>query len=379
MKYNIVDGHCDTPMELYLRQEDLQDNTCQVSLSRAQTLAGYVQFYAFCTVWLDKRTSFEQHYEAALSYFDRQLDKHAGSIVRCRTEADARAAIAGGKCGAFLSIEGAEAISCDPGKLELAYEQGVRMIAPCWNAPNALTGSIVSGGGLTAQGREFVRRAQKLGILLDVSHISEKAFWDLCDITEKPFVASHSNSRAVCRHVRNLTDEQFKALCQIGGTAGLNLYGAFLKDDGPVTFEDVWRHIEHFLELGGEGHIALGGDLDGCSVLPESFTGVDSYELLAQWLEEKHLPAATIEHILCKYQKSGHAPFCGAGNRPGTQPRRRSVPAGGNSADLSGGYQSAFASSIPRARSEAYEAVSRRIYGRRTAPFCRKGIRRGKI
>ena len=120
MKYNIVDGHCDTPMELYLRQEDLQDNTCQVSLSRAQTLAGYVQFYAFCTVWLDKRTSFEQHYEAALSYFDRQLDKHAGSIVRCRTEADARVAIAGGKCGAFLSIEGAEAISCDPGKLELA-------------------------------------------------------------------------------------------------------------------------------------------------------------------------------------------------------------------------------------------------------------------
>ena len=297
MKYNIVDGHCDTPMELYLRQEDLQDNTCQVSLSRAQTLAGYVPFYAFCTVWLDTRTSFEQHYEAALSELDRQLDKHAGSIVRCRTEADARAAIAGGKCGAFLSIEGAEAISCDPGKLELAYEQGVRMIAPCWNAPNALTGSIVSGGGLTAQGREFVRRAQKLGILLDVSHISEKAFWDLCDITEKPFVASHSNSRAVCRHVRNLTDEQFKALCQIGGTAGLNLYGAFLKDDGPVTLEDVWRHIEHFLDLGGEGHIALGGDLDGCSVLPVGFTGVDSYELLAQWLEEKHLPAATIEHI----------------------------------------------------------------------------------
>lgn len=106
MKYNIVDGHCDTPMELYLRQEDLQDNTCQVSLSRAQTLTGYVQFYAFCTVWLDKRTSFEQHYEAALSYFDRQLDKHAGSIVRCRTKADARAAIAGGKCGAFFVHRG---------------------------------------------------------------------------------------------------------------------------------------------------------------------------------------------------------------------------------------------------------------------------------
>ena len=106
-----------------------------------------------------------------------------------------------------------------PGKLELACAQGVRMIAPAWNAQNALTGSCMTGGGLTAQGKEFVRRAQKLGMILDVSHISEKAFWDLCDITEKPFVASHSNSRAICKHVRNLTDEQFKALCEAGGTA----------------------------------------------------------------------------------------------------------------------------------------------------------------
>ena len=297
MKYTVVDGHCDTPMELWLRQEHLPDNSCQVSLRRVQALSGYVQFYAFCTVWLQKEGSFETHYQNALAYFNRELDENTGRVVRCRNESDARAAIRDGKCGAFLSIEGAEAISCDPGKLDLAYEQGVRMIAPCWNAENALTGSIVTGGGLTARGREFVRRVQRLGILLDVSHISEKAFWDLCDITEKPFVASHSNSRAVCRHVRNLTDEQFKALCEVGGTAGLNLYGAFLKDEGRPTLEDVWRHVEHFLELGGEGHIALGGDLDGCDVLPEGFSGVDGYEALAQWLEEKHLPQYTIENI----------------------------------------------------------------------------------
>ena len=132
---------------------------------------------------------------------------------------------------------------------------------------------------------------------LDVSHISEKAFWDLCDITEKAVRCEPLQFPRRLPACAKSTDEQFKALCQIGGTAGLNLYGAFLKDDGPVTLEDVWRHIEHFLELGGEGHIALGGDLDGCNVLPESFTGVDSYELLAQWLEEKHLPTATIEHI----------------------------------------------------------------------------------
>ena len=297
MKYTVVDGHCDTPMELWLKQERLLDNSCQVSLRRAEALSGYVQFYAFCTVWLQKEGGFEAHYQSALTNFNRELEENKDRIVRCKTEADARETIRAGKCGAFLSIEGAEAIGCDPGKLDLAYEQGVRMIAPCWNAENALTGSIVTGGGLTAQGREFVRRAQKLGMILDVSHISEKAFWDLCDITEKPFVASHSNSRAVCRHVRNLTDEQFKALCAVGGTAGLNLYGAFLKDEGRPTLEDVWRHIEHFLELGGDGHIALGGDLDGCSVLPEGFAGVDGYEGFAQWLEDKHLSGQTIEHI----------------------------------------------------------------------------------
>ena len=232
-----------------------------------------------------------------MEHFNRQLDENKDQIVRCKNEADARAAIGSGKCGAFLSIEGAEAISCDPGKLELACAQGVRMIAPAWNAQNALTGSCMTGGGLTAQGKEFARRAQKLGMILDVSHISEKAFWDLCDITEKPFVASHSNSRAICKHVRNLTDEQFKALCEAGGTAGLNLYGAFLRDEGRPTLEDVWRHIEHFLELGGDGHIALGGDLDGCSVLPEGFAGVDSYAMLAQWLEDRKLPSSTIENI----------------------------------------------------------------------------------
>ena len=129
-------------------------------------------------------------------------------------------------------------------------------------------------------------------------------------VREKPgggyeMVAGHRRKRAaelaelpeIPCIVRNLTDEQFKALCEAGGTAGLNLYGAFLRDEGRPTLEDVWRHIEHFLELGGDGHIALGGDLDGCSVLPEGFAGVDSYAMLAQWLEDRKLPSSTIENI----------------------------------------------------------------------------------
>lgn len=297
MKYSVVDGHCDTPVELWLRKEKLEESTCQVSLRRAEALAGYTQFYAFCTVWQQDEDNFEARYEKALSYFERQLAESSGRIVRCGTEQDARRAMDSGKCGAFLSIEGAEAIACDPGKLELAHARGIRMIAPTWNFENALAGSCVTGGGLTAQGREFVRRAQALGIIIDVSHISERAFWDICDIAEKPIVASHSNARAVCGHARNLSDEQFRALCQLGGTAGLNLYGAFLREEGTVTFEDVWRHIEHFLDLGGDGHIALGGDLDGCDVLPEGFCGIESYESLGRYLETKKLSEAVIRNL----------------------------------------------------------------------------------
>ena len=127
-----------------------------------------------------------------------------------------------------------------------------------WNFQNALAGSCVTGEGLSGQGREFVREAQRLGILLDVSHLSDRAFWDLCEISEKPVVASHSNSRAVCANRRNLTDEQFLALCRLGGTAGINLYGAFLTDGAP-TLDDVYRHVDRFLSLGGEGHEAGGG------------------------------------------------------------------------------------------------------------------------
>ncbi len=148
MKYNIVDGHCDTPMELYLRQEDLQDNTCQVSLSRAQTLAGLRA--VLCVLHGVARQSAPASSSTMKPLFPiltASWTSMPAASSAAEPKADARAAIAGGKCGAFLSIEGAEAISCDPGKLELAYEQGVRMIAPLLERAECAHGSIVSGGG----------------------------------------------------------------------------------------------------------------------------------------------------------------------------------------------------------------------------------------
>lgn len=214
-----------------------------------------------------------------------QLHENEDMAALCRTAEDAETAIRAGKTAAFLAIEGAEAIDCDPGRLDEAYEQGVRMISLIWNIDNPLTGSCKTGTGLTQKGKDFFRRAQGLGMVVDVSHLSERGFWDMTELAEKPIVASHSNSAAMCRCDRNLTDEQFRAICQLGGTAGLNLVGSFLSESGTAMFEDFRRHLDHFLDLGGEGHIAVGLDLDGTTELPKGFTGVEHYRALGEYLD----------------------------------------------------------------------------------------------
>ena len=204
-----------------------------------------------------------------------------------------------GKCAAFLAIEGAEAVREDEGLLEHAYESGVRMISLVWNLPNGLAAPCGSDEGLTETGRRFFKRAQALGMLVDVSHLSEKGFWDMIELAEKPVLASHSNSFSVCPHPRNLTDDQFRAICDLGGTAGLNLYVPFLTEQPHASFDDLRRHLDHFLELGGEGHIALGADLDGCDRLPAGFSGLDDYEALGDFLKNTGYSDETIQNLFC--------------------------------------------------------------------------------
>ena len=277
MLYRVFDGHCDTPVELWLQEKQLRSSDLAVSLDKAAGLGGYAQFFAFCTAWIETRMPHTEHFSRALDYFLAQLRKNEDRITLCRTAPEAEAAMQAGKCAAFLAIEGAEAVREDEGLLELAYEAGVRMVSLVWNLPNGLSGSCQTGEGLTEKGKRFFRRAQKLGMLVDVSHLSEKGFWDMAERAERPIVASHSKSAAVFPHVRNLTDEQFCALCQLGGLSGINLYSAFLTE-GRATFEDVRRHIDHFLELGGDGimgHVVLTGNQDsgGIQKLAEYLTG----------------------------------------------------------------------------------------------------------
>ena len=197
---------------------------------------------------------------------------------------------------AILTIEGPAGFGFDPAMLETLYNAGFRITSLGWNESNVLAGSHQTGEGLTALGKEYVHEAQRLGMLIDVSHLSDQGFWDLMEITQAPIVATHSNSRAVCNHSRNLTDDMFQAICRTGGVAGFNQCAPFVGEDPDL--DTVCDHLLHFLELDPSGkHIALGGDLDGCDELPRGFEGVQSYPAMAQRLLERGVCTQTIEDI----------------------------------------------------------------------------------
>ncbi len=300
MPIPVFDCHADTPIALWAAKASLVHNRGHVSLEHAGGLAHYAQFFAYCPFAGGALNAFtpEQLYDLPRAYMDAQLRQTADRVAFCTTADQVEAAWRAQKAAALYSLEGAEGIGCDPGRLEQLYADGVRMTTLTWNADNVLAGYHGGDQGLSRQGREFVRRAQRLGILIDVSHCSDRTYWDILDITQAPIVASHSNSRAICNHSRNLTDEMYRQLCAAGGVAGVNLYAEFLRGEH-ATLDDVYAHIDHFLSLGGEDHIALGGDLDGCDRLPEGFADVGDYRALEDILLTKYA-AQTVEKLFYK-------------------------------------------------------------------------------
>jgi membrane dipeptidase len=156
---------------------------------------------------------------------------------------------------------------------------------------------VLSGGGFTDVGREAVRRMEACGMVVDVSHISDEGFFELCKFSQKPFVASHSNARKICGHPRNLTDDMFTEIAGRGGLVGINYYGKFVRDGGSGSVDDILRHIHHFLELGGEDVLALGSDFDGAD-MPDYLSGADKIHVLIDALRRSGIPETVVAKIL---------------------------------------------------------------------------------
>ena len=303
MSFPVFDLHCDTALALMGKDLmggiDLKKNKLHIDLERASRLPGYAQCFACFTTPAMR----EWHQASPLVIFEREMGTILSEIERnnrkirlAYTAQDVRNHFEKGMMSAILTIEGPAGISFDPALLQDLYLIGFRMSSLGWNEQNLLVGSHVTGGGLTDTGRLYVKEAQRVGMMVDVSHISDEGFWDIMKVTEKPIVASHSNSRAVCDHSRNLTDDMFKAICETGGVAGFNQCAPFVGEKPDL--DTVCDHILHWLELDPDcRHIALGADLDGCDVLPDGFDGVQSYPAMAQRLLERGVTEEMIRRI----------------------------------------------------------------------------------
>jgi membrane dipeptidase len=240
------------------------------------------------------------YFEEVYQYYRGQLKEHEALLREISQPSKLGDEIGSSKFTAMLTIEGGAVLAGDPAAVEVLAAKGVRMMTLTWNGANELCGGFASGGGFTAVGREAVRRMEACGMAVDVSHLSDEGFFELCGFAEKPFVASHSNARAICSHPRNLTDDMFREIVMRKGLVGLNYYDTFILDGGgSVRVEELLRHIHRFLELGGEDIIAIGSDFDGAA-LPEYIRGNHKLGCLIDGLERSGVPEEVAEKILWK-------------------------------------------------------------------------------
>lgn len=303
MNFPVFDFHCDTALRLLGEDMNqagsLRSNDGHIDLERASKLGGYAQCFAcFTTPMMEqwRKVSPILVFERELATIQREVDKNSDLIAIAYSPAHIEENRAKGKMSAILTLEGTAGFGYDPELLQDLFTIGFRISSLGWNESNPLTGSNVTGGGLTDRGVEFVREAQRLGMLIDVSHISDEGFWDIMKVTEAPVIATHSNSRAIWNHSRNLTDDMFQAIVETGGVAGYNACDEFTGEN--PTIDTICDHIFHFMELDPSGkHIALGGDLDGIDHMPEGFEGVQSWPKLASRLLERGLDEQTVMDI----------------------------------------------------------------------------------
>jgi len=259
----LMDGHCDVLMKLYLDPElDFRSGPgLDVTLDRLIRADCRLQSFA---VYLPMAEPTMAHV-AAYARILRELAAAHPELHPVRTRQDLRRCIEERRVGAMLTLEGVDALQGNLDHVDELYELGVRSIGVTWNYANWAADGVLEPrqAALSLKGRQLVERCNQKGMILDVSHLAEPGFWELCERTARPPIASHANSYACCPHPRNLKDDQLKALFDAGGLIGLAFVPHFLKDGGNADSDDLLRHIEHIAALGGERNICFGSDFDG--------------------------------------------------------------------------------------------------------------------
>lgn len=291
----LFDLHCDTLTEYLDTPRPLDAPGAHFALSRLPHGVSCAQ----CTaVFLPDSASPAQR----LTRYDRCVQalraQAVDGLALCRTARDIENAWAAGRSAAVLTVENGSLLCGRLSRAEELARDGVRMLTLTWNGPNDIGSGHSTCGGLTPFGKALVPELERLGVIVDVSHLNDEGFEDLLRVAKVPFAASHSNARAVCGHRRNLTDDQLRAMGERGCLVGLNFYSPFLREDGrPAVREDLLRHLEHMLPLVGERGLALGSDFDGADLPPQLDSPADEAGF-GRFLLDRGYPPALVEGLL---------------------------------------------------------------------------------
>ncbi|MCD8090199.1 MAG: dipeptidase [Clostridiales bacterium] len=286
-----IDLHCDTITTAFDRGVSMEKNDLHIDFKRLTSFNAPVQFFA---VWLNDEC-LKKPFESTIKYiefFRSELNKTKYPIQFARSYTDIIYNRNRRVSSALLAIEGGEAIEGDLDNIHRLREQGARIFTLTWNRKNTLGAGALSGceEGLTDLGKAAVKELNKADMFIDVSHLNEVGFYDVCSLTEKPIIASHSNSYEVCPFPRNLKDDQIKEIAKLGGVIGFNLCADFIRADGKPDHEDVIRQIEHILNIGGENVLGLGCDYDGITNTPKDLEDVGCsvffFNLIEKYLGE---------------------------------------------------------------------------------------------
>ncbi|MCR4633610.1 MAG: dipeptidase [Erysipelotrichaceae bacterium] len=318
MKY--VDMHCDTITCLYRDHGSLRKNDLHIDIEKMEKGGCLLQNFAVFTYLPRQGSDFAW---AAIDYYHQQLKENSDKIRPVYHYEDILRNEEEGYISGLLTLEEGAVIDNDLKNLERFYEAGVRMIALTWNFENGIGFPNFTPGkeeradmlrivnrkdGLTDFGIEYVKKMEELGMIVDVSHLSDKGFYDVLKYTEKPFVASHSNARAVCSVARNLDDEMIGLLAKRGGVMGLNYCSSFIeeKDEGYTSLQGMVDHIRHIVNVGGIDVIGLGSDFDGIGSKLEikDASGLPLlYEALRPYFSEEEIEKIFYKNVLRVYQE----------------------------------------------------------------------------
>ncbi|MTI94509.1 MAG: hypothetical protein FH749_03335 [Firmicutes bacterium] len=302
-----ADFHCDTVLKLYNHQLQFADTDKQthLDLKRLKQNDFILQSFAiFCDpLWGQ---------ESVLRNTLRMLNLAREQVFQEVNLVTAGEQLEDNGLSGILTIEGADFIGDDLFLIDLVHNLGVRLITLTWNHRNTLADGVgvrATAGGLTQLGRAAIQRMQNLNIIVDVSHLAEKGFWDVCKYSTRPIVASHSNSQRLCAHPRNLSDAQIREIGQNKGLIGVNMSRPFIADtENRQDLEHLVQHMVVLSEIAGVETVCLGLDLDGIPALPNGADDVSSVQLLPDLMEQAGFDKREIEAIcyrnLCRFIKT---------------------------------------------------------------------------